>query len=123
MKRVCWCLVLMMIVLFTAYVLLMARFEDPIRLDLTDRVQLSVEDQTIKLPWYLSIGITYDCRFDDADMAGREYTKFVYGLPEAFESTELNCIVCWETKQVIAFVGESRAMFVIDEEFSELQWS
>lgn len=112
-----------LIVIFAAYIVLMALFEGPIRIDLTDHVQLSVEDHTLKLPWYMSVGVTYDCQFDGTDMAGQEYTKFIYVLPEAFESSELDCVVCWETSTVIAFIGESRAMHVVECEFPTVDWS
>lgn len=123
MKKAGSILVLILLVIFAAYIVLMAMFEEPICIDLTDHVQLSVEDQTLQLPWYMCLGITYDYKLDATDMAGRQYTKFSYALPEIFESSELNCIVCWETKQVIAFIGDTRAMFVIDEAFPELQWN
>ena len=116
-------MIVILIVIFIAYIILMVRFEDPICVDLTDHVQLSVEDQTLRLPWYMCIGITYDCKFNGSDMAGRSYTKFSYALPEVFESAELNCIVCWETKKVIAFIGDTRAMNIIDETFPTLQWN
>lgn len=123
MKKACLILVIISLVIFAAYIVLMAKFEEPICIDLTDHVQLSVEDQTLLLPWYMRVGITYDYKLNGTDMVGREYTKFSYALPEIFESSELNCIVCWETKQVIAFIGDTRAMFVIDEAFPELQWN
>ncbi len=123
MKKVLSILIVVLVVIFAAYVVLMAKFEEPLCIDLTNHVQLSVEDQTIKLPWYMRIGITYDCKFDGTDMEGRKYTKFCYALPEVFESSELNCIVCWETKQVFAFIGDTRAMSAIEKAFPELLWN
>lgn len=123
MKKACLILVIISLVMIAAYIVLMAKFEEPLCIDLTDHVHLSVEDQTLKLPWYMCVGITYDYELNGTDMAGREYTRFSYALPGIFESSELNCIVCWETRRVIAFIGDTRAMFVIDEAFPELQWN
>lgn len=123
MKKVLLIVAIFLIVIISAYILLMAKFEEPLCIDLTNHAQLSVEEQTLKLPWYMNVGITYDCKFNGTDVAGQKYTKFIYALPEVFESSELNCIVCWETKQVIAFIGDTRAMSVMDEVFPELQWN
>lgn len=122
MKKVCWLTAIVLIVVFVTYIALMSMFEDPICIDLTDQVQLSIEDHTLILPWYLRIGISYDCKFNGSDKSGQSFTEFIYALPEAFESAELHCVVCWETQNVIAFVGDSRAMFVVDETFPSIQW-
>ena len=122
MKKICGVLVLLAIVISVAYIALMTRFEEPICIDLTNAAQVSVENQTITLPWYLEICTTLDCSFSCTDAAGNHYTKFIYAMPTAFESAELNCIVCWETESVTAFLGDSRAMFVIDTAFPALQW-
>lgn len=122
MKKICCLIVLVLMIASVAYIALMARFETPICIDLTDHVQLSIEDHTLILPWYLRIGILYDCKFTGSDMVGKNYTKFLFTLPEIFESTELICIVCWETNETIAFVGDTRGMFVIDEVFPSIQW-
>lgn len=122
MKKICCLIVLVLMVAFAAYIVLMTKFETPICIDLTDQVQLSIEDHTLILPWYLHIGISYDCKFNGSDKSGQSFTEFIYALPEAFESAELHCVVCWETQKAIAFIGDSRAMFIINEAFPSIQW-
>lgn len=122
MKKVLSILVIVLVVIYAAYIVLMAMFEGPLRIDLTNHVQLSVEDQTITLPWYMCVGTTYYGKIDGIDLEGRKYTRFLYDLPEVFESAELNCTVCWETKQVIAFVGDTRAISANGEAFPEVIW-
>ncbi len=123
LKKICWIVAIVFILVSIAYIVLMVKFNDPISVDLTDVAELSIGNQTLTLPWYMRIGISYDGKLNASDTTGCQYTNFLYTLPEAFESSEMNCIVCWDTGKVIAFIGESRAMNIIDETFPYLKWN
>lgn len=123
MKKVIWGSLAIILILVVGYLTLMVKFKEPMRLDLTEQVQLSVSSREISLPWYLGCGTRYVGKIDGTDDIGNHYTQYYYTLPDLFESPELNCIVCWETNSVIAFIGESRAMDVIEFEFPTVCWN
>ena len=116
--------ILTCILLFVAvsYILFMAMLEGPIKMDITNHTQINAQDATIALPWYLRIGIHEWGKNDGIDADGAHYTCFSYELPEIFESAEMNCVVCWEKETAIAYIGESRAMDIIDVEYMDVQW-
>lgn len=122
LKKILKIVVVVLVLIYVGYIALMVEFEGPIRLDLTNRIQLSPTAQTIELPWYCKWIASYYGQREGYDESGNHYTEYYYELPDVFESAELNCIVCWETEEVIAFMGESRGMDVIDREFPSVCW-
>jgi len=104
------------------YFIVLVEFEKPIRIDATDSIQISTTNEDVILPWYLCIGTTYEGKLSGVDMQGKQYTWFYYTLSGIFGSAEMNCIIDWDTHSAIIFIGESRAMDVIHNEFPLVQW-
>ena len=124
MKRKLWIIIiaLALALLYVGYIILMVQFETPIRLNLTNRINLSSATQEIELPWYCRWISRYEWCIEGYDRDGKHYTEYFYTLPSIFESAEMNCIVCWDTGVTIAYIGESRAMYVIDLDFPSVDW-
>lgn len=121
-KRPIVILVCILLLVAVGYIVFMAMLEGPIRLDITDHAQINAQDATIVLPWYLKLGIHEWGKNEGMDSNGVHYTCFSYELPSIFESAEMNCVVCWEKGTAIAYIGESRAMDIIDVEYMDVQW-
>ena len=109
-------------VVFIGYIALMAMFEGPIISDVSDQVQLMPGMKTISLPWYMNLGVNGWGVQEGIDAEGNTYSQFIYELPELFESAEMCCLVSWSDNAVKLYVGESRAMEVIDRDFDFVQW-
>ena len=109
-------------IVFIGYIALMAMFEGPIISDVSDQVQLMPATKTISLPWYMNLGVYGWGVQEGIDAEGNTYSQFIYELPELFESTEMRCVVSWVDNTAKLYVGDSRAMDVIDGDFDFVQW-
>ena len=121
MKKILWIVAILLVLLYAGYIFVMALFESPIRINMTNSIRLSTDTHEIELPWYFR-WVSFDGRIEGHDANGNHYTRYVYSLPAVFESTELHCVVCWETGVTIAFMGESRGMDVVKLEFPSVSW-
>ena len=101
----------------------MALFEQPIRVDLTHRLQFSAAEPEIELPWIYRWFTRCEGQIDGYDSEGYRYTQYDYTLPDIFESAEMHCIVDWRTESAVAFIGDSRAMDIIASEFPSVRWN
>ena len=114
---------MLLLSLIGCYIYLMALFEQPIRVDLTHRLQFSAAKPEIELPWFYRWFTRYEGQTDGYDSEGYRYTQYDYVLPDIFESAEMHCIVYWRTESAVAFIGDSRAMYVIASEFPSVRWN
>lgn len=121
MKKILWIVTILLVLLYAGYIFVMALFESPIRINMTNSIRLSTDTHEIELPWYFR-WVSFDGGIEGHDANGNHYTWYVYSLPAVFESTELHCVVCWETGVTIAFMGESRGMDVVKLEFPSVSW-
>lgn len=91
-------------------------------MDVFNDIQLNADEHKITLPWYLRTGTAYAGVLEGHDAKMRRYTLCCHTLPDIFESEELNCLVSWEERIAIAYIGESRAMDILYEETPGIQW-
>ena len=106
-----------LILLFAGYIVLMAAFEGPIRIENPSGIVLDAEGESIELPWYLRAIAQYEFT-----MTSGHLSSFSYALPEIFESTELRVVVSWQDKTCILYIGDSRAMEIISTDFPAADW-
>lgn len=109
------------VIVVIGYLLLMTALESSIMLDISDHVQILPVENEIVLPWYLRIGTQPDIRFSGTNGDGQFCTLFCYTLPEIFESAEMHCIVCWESGEAVAYIGESKGLDVFGTAFFPIQ--
>lgn len=121
MKKILWIVTILLVLLYAGYIFVLALFKGTTRIDMTNSIHLSADTHEIELPWYYR-WVSYDGRIEGYDANGNHYTRYVYSLPAVFESTELHCVVCWETGVTIAFMGESRGMDVVKLEYPSVTW-
>ena len=121
MKKIARIALVLSLLAVVGYISLIVLFEGA-RFDISDKVQYNVERHEIELPWYLQIGTSYWGAIEGTDAQGRQYTWFGYEYPAIFESSELNCVVSWEDRTAIAYIGESRGMDIIYVEFPDVAW-
>ena len=117
MKKITFAILCVSILLFGGYIALMAAFEGPIRIENPAFVSLNADECSIDLPWYLSAVITHDFT-----MTADGHSCFCYTLPDLFESAEISIVITWEEPSCIAYIGESRAMDIIDVDFPDIIW-
>lgn len=127
MKRILkWSVAGLALLLLVVYVQFLLLSEGPNRFEGTGRITLLQEERQIELPWYLTMGDTqlfFSENGTDAD--GREYTCFCYeNMPTLFEC-EMWIVVNWTDGTSAIYVGESRGMeFIYDEYgYPEIEWS
>lgn len=121
MKKILWIVTILLVLLYAGYIFVMALFESPIRINMTNSIRLSADTHEIELPWYFR-WVSYYGRIEGYDANGNHYTEYCYLLPDIFESAEMSCIVSWETGDTIAFMGNSRGMEVIYLEYPSVTW-
>lgn len=110
------------IAVFIGYIALIAALEGPIVLNISDRIEYHAAEHEISLPWYLRMVTEPDVQFHGTDARNRQYTWFVYEVPGVVPSTEMDCVVCWDTNTAKAYIGESKAMEIIAVDFPDIQW-
>ena len=111
---------------FIGYIALIGALEGPIMLDISDRIESHAAEHEISLPWYLHMVAEPDVQFHGihgTDSHNQQYTWFVYEFPDIVASTEMDCIACWDTNTVKAYIGESKAMEIIKVDFPDIQWN
>ena len=114
---------LLLVIVIIGYIWLMACFEEPISFDASDQIVFRRETCEIELPWYHRIYTEAYGKLSGIDSEGNEYTKFYYDLPDIFESAEMTCVVSWKDETAKMYIGESRAMEIIDVDFPLVNWS
>jgi len=117
MKKITLAILCMTILLFCGYIALMAAFEGPIRIENPEFITLNVEDRTVDMPWYLNAIADHDCTF-----VSEGHSRFCYSLPDIFESAEMHIVAAWEEPSCVAYIGDTRAMEVIDADFPHIIW-
>ena len=123
MRRMKTVLIVLLVALFIGYIWLMARFEEPINFDATSQIVFLRETCEIELPWYHRIYAKAYGKLQGSDPDGNGYTKFYYELPAIFESAEMTCVVSWSDETARMYIGESRAMEVVDRDYPEINWA
>lgn len=126
MKRVVLALLLASVILIVCgYIYILTLFQGPIVADISDQVQYDSVAKEITLPWYLKFGSTELSQWNrnGIDKDGNSYTWFAYELSDLWEDAEMNCIVSWNDENAKLYVGEPRAMFCIDENYADVEWS
>lgn len=117
MKKITFVILCVSILLFGGYIALMTAFEGPIRIENPAFVSLNTDERSIDLPWYLNIGIEHDFT-----MTADGHSYFCYTLPDLFESAEMSIVAAWEEPSCIMYIGDSRAMEIIDADFPDIIW-
>ena len=115
-------LIALIVLLACTYIWILSMFDGPIIADISDQVKYDSVLKEIYLPWYLNLGSEEFARWDGKDADEKAYTWFSYDLSALWEYAEMNCIVSWSDESAKLYVGESRAMFYIDEDFAHVDW-
>lgn len=105
------------ILLFCGYIALMTAFEGPIRVENPECIVLNAQEETIELPWYLRAVAEHEFTMEAGHLS-----RFSYALPDVFESAEMHVVVSWADSTCVLYIGDSRAMEIIDADFPNIIW-
>ena len=122
-RKVLLIVVVMLFVMFLVYIITMAILQDPIVFDMTTKVCLNPELETIELPWIVRLLKKTEVEYKGTDTLGNKFSCFSYDLPPLFENVELNIIVSWHECRVTLFIGEGKAMDMIEDKFPLVVWN